>query len=507
MNSAAGTTIREIVDSHAAAAPARAFLISPETGRSYTWQQLAAAMPAVSALAAQLGAVPGGAPLATMMGNGWASAQLMLGGLYGGHVMLPLNLAAGDAQIAYALEQSGCQAVVCDAENEARLQEIVGSKPIRTAVVGRDDGVAAAGKVPSLPPPRPEARALLMYTSGTTGMPKGVVHTQRSMLAGGANVVAAHRLGAADRALCVLPLYHINGLCVTLMAPLLSGGSVAMPHRFRTESFWQIIAAHGCTWFSVVPTLISYLLQGEAPPAPLPQLRFGRSASAPLSPAVQQSFEQRFQVPIIETMGLTETAAQILSNPLPPGTRKVGSPGVAVGNEVAVLDAGGNVCGDNETGELAVRGDNVMQEYNDNPQETAAAMAADGWLLTGDLGHRDGDGYFFVTGRRKELIIKGGENIAPREIDEALLQLPQVVEAAAFACKCERYGQRVEACVRLKDGAAIGEEALIRHCHRIIGRFKSPDRIHFADSLPYGPSGKVQRLKLAAQMEAAGGQK
>jgi len=337
-----------------------------------------------------------------------------------------------------------------------------------------------------------------MYTSGTTGRPKGVVLTQASLVAGGANPAHAHALTSEDRALCVLPLYHINGLCVTVMGPLVSGGSVVLPPKFSVKSFWPTIRAQGCTWFSVVPTQISYLLHDETPFEAIASLRFGRSASAPLSPDVQTAFEGRFGVPIIETMGLTETAAQILSNPLPPGTRKIGSPGVAIGNEVMIADKAQVEMPRGEEGEVLVRGANVMRCYRKNAQATAEALTPDGWLRTGDLGRMDADGYVTITGRLKELIIKGGENIAPREIDEALYTHPDVIEAAAFACPCERYGQRIEAGVMLSAGSAATEATLIALCVERIGRFKAPDRVHVFPELPKGPSGKIQRIKLAA---------
>ena len=201
-------------------------------------------------------------------------------------------------------------------------------------------------------------------------------------------------------------------------------------------------------------------------------------------------------MPIVETMGLTETAAQILSNPLPPGVRKIGSPGVAVGNEVIIADMEQREVPRGTEGEVLVRGPNVMRVYLDNEEATSQALTADGWLRTGDLGRMDQDGYVFITGRLKELIIKGGENIAPREVDEALYAHPDVVEAAAFACSCKHYGQRVEAGVALREGASVTEGELIDLCTRKIGKFKSPDRIHFLAELPKGPSGKIQRRKL-----------
>ena len=243
--------------------------------------------------------------------------------------------------------------------------------------------------------------------------------------------------------------------------------------------------------------------QGRGPSRGLAGLRFGRSASAPLSPDVQAAFEDRFGVPIVETMGLTETAAQILSNPLPPGIRKTGSPGVAVGNEVMIADRNQREAPRGQEGEVWVRGPNVMRLYLKDEAATRAALTPDGWLKTGDLGRMDRDGYVTITGRLKEIIIKGGENIAPREVDEALYSHPDVVEAAAFACACKNYGQRIEAGVVLAAGSSVTEAELIEICRQRVGAFKAPDRIHFFAELTKGPSGKIQRIKLS-EMAAQG---
>ena len=196
-------------------------------------------------------------------------------------------------------------------------------------------------------------------------------------------------------------------------------------------------------------------------------------------------------------MGLTETAAQILSNPMPPGTRKIGSPGIAFGNDVMIADEAQSEVLRGTEGEVLVRGPNVMRCYLNDEAATAQAITPEGWLRTGDLGRMDEDGYVFITGRLKELIIKGGENIAPREVDEALYCHPDVIEAAAFPRPCRDYGQRVEAGVVLTSGSTATEGELIEACRTRIGAFKAPDRVYLMEHLPKGPSGKIQRIKLA----------
>ena len=496
----AGLSVRDLIDMRAGSSPDATFLVDPTSGQGTTYRELRDLCRSVVARINQQGVKPGEA-VAFALTNGPASAMCVLGIMYGGYLATAINLVAGNDTISYVLSHSRTRLVLTQQETQSLIvKALEAHDDPPPAVLVDDEFWQTCQGEQELPRTDHQDDGLLMYTSGTTGRPKGVVLRQSSVISGGANAALAHHLTATDRALCVLPLYHINGLCVTIFGPLVSGGSVVVPPRFSVSSFWPTIRDLGCTWFSVVPTQISYLLHdvenSSSNPADIPGLRFGRSASAPLSPEVHEAFEAKFGLPIIETMGLTETAAQILSNPLPPGTRKIGSPGVAVGNEVMIADAEQREVPPGEEGEVLVRGPNVMRVYLDNPEATAASLSPDAWLRTGDLGRMDKDGYVFITGRLKELIIKGGENIAPREVDEALYAHPDVIEAAAFACSCKRYGQRIEAGVALTAGSGVCEQDLIQLCNSKIGAFKSPDRIHFMDELPKGPSGKIQRIKL-----------
>ena len=195
-------------------------------------------------------------------------------------------------------------------------------------------------------------------------------------------------------------------------------------------------------------------------------------------------------------MGLTETAAPVFSNPMDPSKRKYGSPGLAVGNSAKIIDTTGKEVSRGTQGEIMIRGDNVMKGYYKAPDKTAEALEPDGWLHTGDLGHMDQDGFVFVTGRIKELIIKGGENIAPREIDDVLYKHPAILDAAAVGIPDDTYGEEIMACVTVKQGVSVTEEELLDHCLEHLGKFKTPKVIKIMDELPKGPSGKIQRLKL-----------
>jgi long-chain acyl-CoA synthetase len=295
-----------------------------------------------------------------------------------------------------------------------------------------------------------------------------------------------------------LPLYHINGQVIATIAPFVSGGSIVAPHAFSVSRWWDDVERHRCTWINLVPTIIAYLLNahGAAEKREFPHLRFGRSASAPLPPEHHRAFEASFGVKVTEALGMTEAASVAFCNPLE--GRKFGSIGLPCFVEARAIDREGHVLGDGQPGEILFRGKNVMGAYYKAPERTAEAIDAEGFLHTGDLGYRDRDGFYFVTGRLKELIIKGGENIAPREIDEAVLAHPSVLEAAAVGVPDTNYGQEILLAVVVKPGNLCGEEELRAHCRELLGAYKTPRFIRFVEELPKGPSGKVQRLALAA---------
>ena len=497
-------TIRHYVDRRAAEQPAATWLIAPETGATMSYAQLQRDSRDLSRFLLGMG-INKGDKVALMLHNSYQTTRLLIGAMYGGFMVAPLNLLAQPSQLAYVLEHSDTRIVFTSEEFAERLKAAFAGikREIRVIAINPDaqeifDRTALPGV--TLPEVAESDDALLMYTSGTTGKPKGCVLSNRSVCAGGEFTSTAHELTARDRVLCAMPLYHINGQIVTTVAPLVHGGSVVMPHRFSVSNYWELVATHQCTWINVVPTIIAYLLNAPTPHErglDASRVKFCRSASAPLPPELHRAFEDKFGIGIIETFGMTETNAPCFTNPYDPAKRKIGSPGRACGNEAKVIDpATGTTQPAGVAGELLVRGDNVMTAYYKDPENTAKTLEPDGWLHSGDLGYMDEDGFVFVTGRIKELIIKGGENIAPREIDEALLKHPAVLEAAAVGIPDAHYGQEIMACVILKPGAECSIEALVEFSQQELGKYKTPKVIKFVTELPKGPSGKVQRLKL-----------
>lgn len=504
---AGGDTVHGLVERAAAWQPQAVYAVATDTGAAIDFAALARGCRRVAAVLRRAGARPGDT-VSLVMPNGLQTLRLLLGAMHAGFVVHPVNLLSQPEQMRYVLVHSDCR-VVCVAPEWAervRAMLVDAGRPVDLLVVDADapalPGERADDEAAAPVPPPPDAVALLMYTSGTTGHPKGVMLTQSNLAANAHAISAEHALAPEDRVLAVLPLYHINAFCVTMLAPLAHGGSLAMPPKFSAGRFWQQAAAARCSWINLVPTMISYLLEGDPPPrAATAAIRFCRSASAALPPEHHRAFEQKFGIGIVETMGLTETAAPSFSNPMDPAQRKLGSVGRASGCEARVIDAAFAEVPEGTTGELAIRGPNVMRGYYKNDEATRASFTPDGWLRTGDLGHRDADGFFFVTGRIKELIIKGGENIAPREIDEALLAHPAVLDAAVVGVPDRHYGQEVGACIVLREGCACTEDELRAFSVAALGRYKAPGHYRFVAELPRGPSGKVQRLKLLPLFE------
>ncbi len=500
-----GHTIRSLIDQHAEKTPDQTYVIYPDTGISHTWSEFRIRVQSM-ALYLESMELPPNFPVAGLLGNGQAAMELFLGGMYGGFQVLLANPLAGADILAYVLEHSESTKLFVDQQHHKLAQQALSQLADKPQLIPLQPDNASDwqnkvedGKFDAHTVPKAADAALLIYTSGTTGKPKGVIHTHESLLHGGWNTMIAHELTPADNSLCVLPLCHINAQAVSVMGTLVSGSGLVLPDRFQVSKFWSWIVEEKCTWFSVVPTILSYLLNAEEDKrlkSQLNKVRFGRSASAALPPALHKAFEARFGLSIVETMGITETAAPMLSNPLNKELHKLGSPGIAFGNEVRVADAEGKVASSGEESEVQVSGQNVMQGYLKNPEATREAFTPDGWYRTGDLGKIDEDGFVFITGRLKELIIKGGENIAPREIDDVLYRHAGVLEAAAFPLPDEHYGQTVAAAIAPRPGEKVAESALRELCSAAMGDYRAPSRYFFLIELPKGPSGKIQRLKL-----------
>ncbi|HVS49371.1 MAG TPA: acyl--CoA ligase [Candidatus Dormibacteraeota bacterium] len=343
-----------------------------------------------------------------------------------------------------------------------------------------------------------EATALVLHTSGTTSRPKRVPLSHRNLITSARNIIQSYELSADDVSLCIMPLFHVHGLVASALATLVSGGTVVVPRRFNPLGFRPLMEAALPTWFSASPTphqLILSRLQDKRPPG-CERLRFVRSCSSALSPAQMQLMEERFGVPVLEAYGMTEASHQMASNPLPPDRREPGSVGRGTGVEIAILDEAGDELLPGASGEVAVRGPNVIEGYENNPHANASSFTR-GWFRTGDLGVLDRDGYLRLLSRIKELINRGGEKIAPREIDEVLEAHPAVKEAVSFGVPHATWGEEVAAAVVLNQ--PITEKELLIFCRERLADFKVPRHLHIVEEIPKTPTGKVQRRFVAEQ--------
>jgi len=412
-----------------------------------------------------------------------------------------VNPASKPDEIRFLIEDAQARAVVAEGENVAAREATMGlDLPIWQPRLDAH-GVVELPELPtasrdSIDTPDDDDIALFAYTTGTTGRPKCVPLTHANVVWSARNVAAHYELSSADRGLVVLPLFHGHGLIGATFSTLASGGCVILPPRFSASNFWTMFREHHATWYSAVPTIHQVLLErADGDDAPHSGLRFIRSCSAPLAPAILTKLENRFGAPVVEAYGMTEAAHQVASNPLPPLARKPGT--VGLGSGISVVDDKGNHLAANTPGEVVVRGPNVMHGYRNNPEANAAAFIDDVWFRTGDIGAIDSDGYLALTGRIKELINRGGEKIAPAEVEAVLLGQPAVAEAAVFGVPDSKYGEEVSAAVVLK-GAATAQE-LQAYCRTHLADFKVPKLIHFVSAIPKNAMGKVQRRDLTGR--------
>ncbi len=352
--------------------------------------------------------------------------------------------------------------------------------------------------------PNPTDTALILHTSGTTSRPKMVPLSQANLCASTDNIGATLRLDVNDRCLNVMPLFHIHGLMAGLLAPIGRGSSVVCTPHFEANAFYRWLIEFQPTYYTAVPTMHQMILgraSAHKEEIAASALRFVRSSSASLASPVMAELETTFGCPVIESYGMTEAAHQMASNPLPPGIQKPGTVGPAAGPEVAIMAEDDiHLLSQGEVGEIVIRGANVTAGYLENHEANTKAFT-DGWFRTGDQGRFDEDGYLVLTGRLKEIINRGGEKIAPREIDERLLSHPAVWQAVAFAIPDERLGEEVGAAVILNAGKKATQRELQQYVAETLADYKVPRKILFVDAIPKGPTGKLQRVGLAKQFD------
>lgn len=347
--------------------------------------------------------------------------------------------------------------------------------------------------------------ALVLHTSGTTSRPKQVPLTHKNLVASAYHITETLQLTVNDCCLNMMPLFHIHGLIAGLLSPLVSGGSVVCSPGFIADSFFQWLGEFNPTWYTAVPTIHQAVLQSiehDFSNNPYKSLRFIRSSSAALPSQVMQQLEQVFHCPVIEAYGMTEAAHQMSSNPLPPAQRKPRSVGLAAGPEVAIMNERNEIVTDGQMGEIVICGDNVTTGYKNN-QEANAGAFSQGWFRTGDQGYLDNDRYLFITGRLKEMINRGGEKIAPSEIDDVLTEHLEIFQAVAFAVTHPTLGEDVAAAVVLRPDSKVTEQEIRAFAFERLVGYKVPSHVIIVEEIPKGATGKIQRIGLAEKLAPA----
>ena len=439
-----------------------------------------------------------------------------LGVQFAGGAVVLVNTQYRQVELRHILSDAGVELVVTDPPRRDELARVASDLVALDAVVvvGREDGpeseellalnvreqareafLAAADPLP-LAPPDPDALALIGYTSGTTGRAKGAMLLHRNLIANARAVTTAWRWSADDVLLLTLPLFHAHGLCVGTHGTLLTGARAILKRRFDAAEVLEELGRGRATMFFGVPTMYGRLI--SAAKTPPPPLRLYVSGSAPLDPQTLHDFERLFGQRILERYGMTETNMNT-TNPYD-GERRPGTVGMPFpGQEARVVDVRTRApIADETPGEIQVRGPHVFAGYWNNPEATAEAFDAEGWFNTGDLGWRSSDGYFTISGRARELIISGGFNIYPREVEEVLAAHPAVAEAAVLGLPDPDFGEQVVAAVVCH--AEVSADDLVAHCRDQLASFKKPRRVVFVDALPRNAMGKVQKHVLREQL-------
>ncbi len=432
---------------------------------------------------------------------------MMLGCAFSGTVLVPINTQFKAEEAAHIIRDSDARVVISQPEFAGLIERVRPECPGLEQVIMLDEALPGSAPFQELYCPEgaveqdieEDDAAAIIYTSGTTGHLKGVMLTHKNYVFNAWEITEAARMSEEDRFMCILPLFHVNGQVVTVYAPLYAGASMVLLKGFSPKEFLPRLEQYKATAFSGVPTV--YAILNNLPDAEsydLSPLRFCICGAAPMPVDVFETFEKKYNAFILEGYGLSEGTCASSLNPLD-GKRKVGSIGVPLrGQEMMISDGRGEECSLGEVGEVLVRGDNVMKGYYKNPGATADTLKS-GWLYTGDLGYKDDEGYFFIVGRKKEMIIRGGENIYPREVEEALYKHPGIMDAAVVGIPDKIWGEEVAAFVVPRPGHGLRASEIIDYLKETLANYKCPRMVFFWEELPKTVTGKVQKDKVVEQ--------
>jgi long-chain acyl-CoA synthetase len=423
-----------------------------------------------------------------------------------GGTVIPINSLYTPREIAFILNNSEARFLLAAGHFQKVTEGIQSQVPSLTLAIFRgeeDTSIlkAVERRAPTGHSLRPvdlssKDNAIIFYTSGTQGQPKGVMLTHGNFTFSGPNIARAYGLQEDDITMAVLPLVHVFAVASPVFGSLSSGGTVVILERFQAEAVLQAFENYRITWFPGVPTMFSYLYQAyERGASNISSVRMGLSGGASLSVELLKNWERHFNAQILEVYGLTESTGLVTANPVQ-GIRKVGSIGLPVfGVQTRLIDQEGMDVTRGEVGELIFKGPNATQGYWKLPEQTAESIR-DGWVYTGDLARRDEQGYFYIVGRKKDLIITGGYNVYPREIEEVLYTHPAVYEAAVIGVPDEVKGEIPKAFISLKPGQRTSEGEIIEFCKASLAPYKIPRRVEIRSELPKSSTGKILNREL-----------
>jgi long-chain acyl-CoA synthetase len=477
-----------------------------ETG-TRTYVQLAAA---AAGLAMHLAAATNKPRVGLLLPAGAGFVASFYGTLLAGKSIVPINFLLSDKEIAHVIADSGIDTIITIPQLTAKIKTD-GIKVIDLAELAQK---AAAMNIPpamvigmaksKLPAHKPDDMAVLMYTSGTSGLPKGVVLTFNNLQSDVDACIKHARLESRHKFLGVIPLFHSFGMTAMMIAPIQLGATIVYMARFSAMGALTALRDHGISLMFAVPSMLAAIAHlKSANPDDFKSIYAIISGGEPLPGRVRETFHDRFGLTLYEGYGLTETSPVVSLNI--PHSHRAGSVGQPVpGCEIKIADENGNPMPKGQSGEVWLRGPMIMKGYFNLPNETAAALTPDGYFKTGDLGMVDADGFLFITGRKKDLIIIAGEKLTPREVEEILVQHPTVAEAAVVGKKDPGRGEQAVAFVLPREGAEPAADVLRDFLREHgLAQWKIPKEFHFPKDLPRSPTGKVLKRVLAEQVNQA----
>ena len=504
---AAPKNLRALLEQRVSAAPDKLFLFSEADGRQFTYAEFDAAVERMVNVLAGHGVTKGDV-VSLLLPN---SAECLIAYFASwklGAIAGPVNSLLKTEEMAYVIGNSEAKALVYNSEFVGRMREVSLLVDTLEGVIEFDNELVTSSTYLDLAEDFDRARnvplggddeAIIIYTSGTTGKPKGCLLTHGNLIANARQISQWLGFSEQDRLLTVMPLFHMNAVSVTTLSALYAGASTVISPKFSASRFWKIISDYQVTSFGSVATMLSMLLSNYPDGVPdglrTDQLRFAMCGSAPVPAEVMKRFEETFNCLVIEGYGLSESTCRSTFNP-PDERRRPGSCGMPIGNEMKVVDDDDSEVPDGQLGEIVLRGENILKGYYKNPEANGTAFR-NGWFHTGDIGYRDPEGFYYIVDRKSDMIIRGGENIYPREIDEVLYQHPAVSAAAAIGVPDPLYGEEVAAFIVLKEGATATEEELINFCRTHLADYKCPKTLRLVDEIPKGPTGKLLKRELA----------